>query len=367
MLLGERWKFASKFGVDVQHPCAMTAEATSPLRGSAKLARVWHSALRPAKTSLFAVSLAQRVAVTVGNSRPSAAYSTRVSIHCQPLHPSACPTGSERQSSFTIAPAQNDNMPHSESHSFSAPTSRHAFSALLFDMDGTIIDSTPAIVKYWMGLGEEIGVPGSTILETSHGRRSIDVLSILAPEKANWEFVCEAEGKVPKMYGQDAVEIPGSRAMLEQLEKAGAPWAIVTSGTRPLVTGWLDVMKLAHPKHLVTAEEVAKGKPDPAPYRLGAKRLGFDDGTGINGTANGAELKRVKPEDVVVFEDAPAGVRSGKAANYRVVALATTHAIPQLQEAGADWIVEDMRSVIVTNFDAKTGKVELEITNALVA
>ncbi|KAI7116692.1 hypothetical protein KC324_g18983, partial [Hortaea werneckii] len=123
---------------------------------------------------------------------------------------------------------------------FTAPASTHDFSALLFDMDGTIFDSTPAIVKYWMNMGKEIGVPGEKILETSHGRRSIDMLAILAPEKANWDFVCEAEGRIPKEYGADAVEIPGSRNLLESLEKAGAPWAIVTSGTRPLVPGWLD-------------------------------------------------------------------------------------------------------------------------------
>ncbi|EMD00857.1 hypothetical protein BAUCODRAFT_61585 [Baudoinia panamericana UAMH 10762] len=227
-------------------------------------------------------------------------------------------------------------------------------------MDGTIIDSTDAIVKYWMELGKQIGQPGEVILETSHGRRSIDVLGLLAPEHANWEFVCDAEGQVPLKYGRDAVEIPGSRSILEKLESAGAPWAIVTSGTKPLVTGWLDVMKLAHPKYLVTAEDVANGKPDPACYRLGAKRLGFDDGSGREGG------KRIDPSQIVVFEDAPAGVRAGKAAGYKVVGLATTHAVPKLQDAGADWIVKDMRSVTMSRWDAKSGVVTVEIKDALV-
>lgn len=174
--------------------------------------------------------------------------------------------------------------------------------------------------------------------------------------------MCKAEGQVPLNYGQDAVEIPGSRRILEKLEAAGAPWAIVTSGTRPLVTGWLDVMKLAHPKYLVTAEEVAKGKPDPACYRLGAKRLGFNDGGGGDD-----EGKKVDPSKIAVLEDAPAGVRAGKAAGYKVIALATTHAIPKLREAGADWIVKDMRSVIMTQWDAKAGTVSVEIRDALVA
>ncbi|KAK5134149.1 hypothetical protein LTR08_006924 [Meristemomyces frigidus] len=256
-------------------------------------------------------------------------------------------------------------MPHHEEHKFSAPPEVHSFAALLFDMDGTIIDSTPAIVKYWMQLGKEIGVPGETILETSHGRRSIDVLAILAPELATWDYVCKAEGQVPVNYGDDAVEVPGSRSLLEKLESAGAPWAIVTSGTRPLVTGWLGVMKLAHPKYMVTAEEVTKGKPDPACYRLGAKRLGLSDGS----TKEQGELndgKQVDPSQLLVLEDAPAGVRAGKAAGYKVVALATTHAISQLREAGADWIVRDMRSVTLSHWDAKGSKVGIEIKDALV-
>lgn len=110
----------------------------------------------------------------------------------------------------------------------------------------------------------------------------------------------------------------------------------------------MDAMNLAHPEYLVTAEEVKKGKPDPECYRLGAKRLG------------------IQGDEVLVLEDAPAGVRAGKAAGYKVVALATTHSIDQLREAGADWIVRDMRSVTMQNYDSKTKQVEIEIRDALV-
>ena len=64
------------------------------------------------------------------------------------------------------------------------------------------------------------------------------------------------EAAIPRKYGADAVEIPGSRALLDDLEKVNAKWAIVTSGTRLLVGGWLDIMKLAHPKNLIAAEDV---------------------------------------------------------------------------------------------------------------
>jgi glycerol 3-phosphatase-1 len=110
-------------------------------------------------------------------------------------------------------------------------------------------------------------------------------------------------------------------------------------------------MQLAHPRFLVTAEEVANGKPDPACYRLGAERLG---------------LKDVAPERLLVLEDAPAGVRAGKAAGYRVVAVATTHTVGELREAGADWIVRDMSSVTMERWEGKGRVVSVRIADALV-
>ena len=158
------------------------------------------------------------------------------------------------------------------------------------------------------------------------------------------------EAAIPKTYGADAVEIPGSRALLDELEKANARWAIVTSGTRGLVNGWLDIMKLAHPKNLIAAEDVSNGKPDPEGYLLGYRKLGLPEGEGGH---------------AVVFEDAPAGVRAGKAAGFKVIALATTHSVSSLRAAGADWIVRDMRSVALKSCDQKTGKAVVEISNSL--
>lgn len=144
------------------------------------------------------------------------------------------------------------------------------------------------------------------------------------------------------------MEIPGARAFLDRLEEVGAPWAIVTSGTRPLVTGWLEVMKLAHPKYLVCAEMVENGKPDPACYLLGHSMLNLPSG-----------------EPVLVLEDAPAGVRAGKAAGFKVVALATTHTVDQLKEAGADWIVRDMQSVTLKAYDQESGRISIEFSDGL--
>jgi glycerol 3-phosphatase-1 len=163
--------------------------------------------------------------------------------------------------------------------------------------------------------------------------------------------VTRIEAQIPSKYGADAVEIPGSRALLDELDKAGVKWAIVTSGTRGLISGWLDIMKLAHPQNLIAAQDVKNGKPDPEGYLLGYRKLGLTDGG---------------ERSALVFEDAPAGVRAGKAAGFKVVALATTHAVHHLREAGADWIVRDMRSVSLKSMDKKSGKATVEISNALV-
>ncbi|KAL2043521.1 hypothetical protein N7G274_003828 [Stereocaulon virgatum] len=226
-----------------------------------------------------------------------------------------------------------------------------AFAGLLFDMDGTIVDSTDAIVKHWHKIGQELGIDPNVVLQTSHGRRSIDLFKMYDPSKANWEYVSHVEGLIPKQFGLEAVEIPGARELLASLEKAEAPWAIVTSGTRPLVTGWLEVMKLAHPKNMVVAEDISIGKPDPECYQLGKRRLGL--------SADAC---------VLVIEDSPAGIAAGKAAGCKVIGLATTHSIAQLSAVRPDWIVQDLRSVKFIGDAAEVaGEVRIEISNSFQA
>jgi sugar-phosphatase len=100
-------------------------------------------------------------------------------------------------------------------------------------------------------------------------------------------------------------------------------WAIVTSCTRDLAHVRIAAAGLPKPKHLVTSTDVKNGKPDPEPYMKGAQFLG------------------VPASHCVVFEDAPAGIRAGKAAAARVLALRTTAPDDELQEAGADWILDN--------------------------
>lgn len=162
------------------------------------------------------------------------------------------------------------------------------------------------------------------------------------------------EAKLPRYYGADAVEIPGARSLLDAVVARNVPWAIVTSGTVPLVTGWLDVLGLVRPSspdRLVTAESVDVGKPDPACYLLGRQRLGL--------ATPGTEAA------VLVVEDSPAGILAGKAAGCKVLGLVTSHTAEQVAAAGPDWIVKDLASVVVV--DGEAGSITLEIRDGLVA
>lgn len=160
--------------------------------------------------------------------------------------------------------------------------------------------------------------------------------------------VSNVEGKIPRLYGGDAVEIPGARPLLDSLTAWSVPWAIVTSGTTPLATGWLDVLSLPRPEHLVTAESVQDGKPDPSCYLMGLAKLGLADAAA----------------DVLVLEDAPAGIKAGKAAGCKVVGLVTSHSFEQVVAAGPDWVVEDLDSVRVVGRD-DSGRIMVEIRRPL--
>lgn len=156
------------------------------------------------------------------------------------------------------------------------------------------------------------------------------------------------EGLLPKLYSEEAVEIPGARPLLKEIGDRQVPWAIVTSGTQPLVSGWLKRLSLPTPEHLVTAESVENGKPDPACYLMGRQKIALmgDD------------------KNVLVLEDSPAGIRAGKAAGCKVLGLVTSHTAEQVMSADPDWIVKDLDSVKIVEW--RDGIVTLEIRDGLV-
>ncbi|KAL3440165.1 glycerol-3-phosphate phosphatase [Aspergillus insuetus] len=229
--------------------------------------------------------------------------------------------------------------------SFTALTQEFAFDAVLLDFDGTILDTTPAVVNFWHSIAADLGVDAETVLTTSHGRRTIDTLALYDSNKANWDYVTAMESRIPTEFsiGATVAEVPGSRHLLTELQNADARWGIVTSGTQALISGWITRLSFVRPRVFVTAEDVQTGKPDPQGYLLGQHRLGL-----------GADKSQI-----LVIEDAPAGIRAGKAAGFRVLAVCTSHSSEQLISAGPDWIVDDLRTLRVTSVEADVVNVEI--------
>jgi sugar-phosphatase len=178
------------------------------------------------------------------------------------------------------------------------------------------------------------------VVKIAHGRPSISTIRELLPHADH-----EAEDReVERMEIEDVegiVALPGAEELLRALP--ANKYAIVTSATQPLAEVRLRAAGLQVPENLVTARDVQRGKPNPDPYLMGARILG------------------VAPVECVVIEDAPSGIRAGRAAGARVVALRTTASDAELQDAGADWIVEDCAELTL-NFKSPGQELFLNIT-----
>jgi sugar-phosphatase len=208
---------------------------------------------------------------------------------------------------------------------------------ILFDMDGVLVDSTPAVARVWSYWAERHGMDAHDVVRRAHGRPSITTIRELLPDADHDAENNEVERReIEDVEG--VVAIPGATELLATLP-AGS-WTVVTSATKALAIVRIGAGALPLPDKFITADDITRGKPDPEPYLKGAQLLGFE------------------PKDCVVIEDSPAGIRAGKAAGARVIALRTTAEDSELVRAGADWIVEDLRQVSV-RVQTGTGKLEL--------
>src|SRR6266851_464121 len=191
---------------------------------------------------------------------------------------------------------------------------------VLFDLDGVLVDSTPAVARAWAGWAREHGFEPDEVVKKAHGRPSITTIRELLPHADHAAEDREMERReIADVDG--VIPLPGAMELLRALPLER--WAIVTSCTRALAHVRIGAAGLPKPRHLVTATDVKHGKPDPEPYRKGAQSLG------------------ITTVDCIVIEDAPAGVQAGKAAGARVLALRTTASDNELQLAGADWIADN--------------------------
>lgn len=199
---------------------------------------------------------------------------------------------------------------------------------LLLDMDGVLVDSTPAVARVWSRWAEMHGMDPESVVKQAHGRPSLATIVELLPnadsEVHHRENHWMEQGELADF--SDVTALPGTKELLSALPPSQV--AVVTSAIRELAEVRLRAAGLLpYVRNMVTADDIRHGKPDPEPYQKGAAKL------------------NLAPAECVVIEDAPSGVRSGKAAGARVLAVRTTTGDEELLAAGADWIANDCASL----------------------
>jgi mannitol-1-/sugar-/sorbitol-6-phosphatase len=196
--------------------------------------------------------------------------------------------------------------------------------ALLFDMDGVLINSTPAVTRVWRRWALEHGFNSEEVVARAHGRPSLTTVRECLPNADHEAENREVERReIEDLEG--VIPLPGALELLASLPQDR--WTIVTSCTRPLAEVRIRAAGLPLPKQLITSNDIIHGKPHPDPYLKGASVLGFP-------AAN-----------CIVVEDVPAGVRAGKAAGAKVIGFTTTVGEAALQDAGADWILNNCADI----------------------
>ena len=200
--------------------------------------------------------------------------------------------------------------------------------AVLFDLDGVLIDSTGCVTRHWTEWAGRHGLDIAAVMRIAHGLRPVDIMRLVAPhldieqevERFTAAEVADTEG---------IVVIDGAAELLAALPEDA--WAVVTSGSAQLATSRLRHAGLPVPATLVTADDVQRGKPAPDPYLLGAARLG------------------VPVDRCVAVEDAPAGIQAARAAGMRVIGVAATHSPEELCRSTV--VVERLSALCVTADD----------------
>ncbi|KAI8388035.1 2-deoxyglucose-6-phosphate phosphatase [Radiomyces spectabilis] len=223
-----------------------------------------------------------------------------------------------------------------------SPSQGFRCKAFVFDLDGTLIDTTPLVIKHWRDFANEHDLDPEKILESSHGRRTIETIARWVPELATPEVVAEMERKVADQTEGVSI-LPGVRNLLDKIPQNRI--AVCTAGTEYMATTRLKQCEITLPKVMATGDRVTHGKPHPESYLLAAHELGY------------------APEDCLVFEDAPAGVKSGRAAGMQVIACTTTHSAEELRESGATKIVQFLSDVEIVPLP--DGNFEVLVSNAL--
>lgn len=195
-------------------------------------------------------------------------------------------------------------------------------SAVLFDLDGTLVDSTAVVERLWGEWADRHSLDVRAILAISHGRRAHETMREVAPHLPDIEAQAAERIRMEEEMLDGVVALPGAERLLAQIPPER--WAVVTACPPVLARNRLRAAGLPHPTVLVSGDDVANGKPHPEGYLRAAERLG------------------VPPCECLVVEDAPAGVEAGLAAGMRVLALSTTHDGGRLR---GHWVLRDLSGV----------------------
>ncbi|MDH2895737.1 sugar phosphatase [Rahnella variigena] len=203
----------------------------------------------------------------------------------------------------------------------------------LFDLDGTLVDSLPAVERSWINWALSWGVNPQDVLAFIHGKQAITSLRHFmegeSEETIQKEFLKLEQIEATDTEGVTA--LPGAHLLLSELNRQNIPWAIVTSGSMPVASARHKAANLPEPEVFITAEQVKHGKPQPDAYLLGAERLGL------------------APEDCVVVEDAAAGVMAGLAAGCKVIAVNAPDDTPGIENV--DFDLSTLEILLVSSSD----------------
>ena len=199
----------------------------------------------------------------------------------------------------------------------------------LFDLDGTLVDSLPVVERSWCHWADRHGIDHQDVLNFIHGKQAITSLRHFLPGRSEDEIQSEFTylEQIEAADTDGIVALPGAIELLQHLNEAHIPWAIVTSGSVPVAHARHKAAGLPLPEVFVTAERVKRGKPEPDAFLLGAELLGLH------------------PTDCVVVEDAAAGVLAGLNAGSHVIAVNVPTGSPRLDEV--DFVISSLETLDV--------------------
>ena len=202
--------------------------------------------------------------------------------------------------------------------------------ALLFDMDGVLVDSTPVVERSWRKWAKANKIDQTILMPLIHGRKALETIAQVAPHLdayAEWQILIKQESEDT----EGLRSFDGAKTLLEALNVSPLLWAIVTSAPRQLAIDRLKATGLPVPPVLICAEDIDKGKPAPDGYLAAAKALD------------------VLQNECLVIEDAPSGIEAALSAGMKALAITSTHEHNSLKKA--HYCVASIEDVKTTGSD----------------